>query len=362
VTPGDNPLVRGSVAVLSAADPGGPALLLGRQIVRESKTLQDLFLRVGEEGFDLPSALAEVLQEALGPEADAVALYLTDEYRQVGSSLLLISNETGRAFAKVTDADLYVPPAQAREGEGGIVFPASGLSSGAPRLKPQLEGAIVTRLFDQADDARALRSLAARLPGEPRHNDPRLRAATAAGRDGVVQLLSENLSEELRTTRRGSPGAFLRLLEATPGDASKGHPIVAMATTSIVDRLGKNLRHDPYRALLAALVSTLARSLADRLVSPIKSTSGLLDWQEVSPEGVWIVPPSEAFLLQRQGAEVLTVPSAVFVYHIPGPGIQVTYGTPEVRGGERSGRWQVGCSLPVFVEAPEGSIVAYALP
>jgi hypothetical protein len=97
-----------------------------------------------------------------------VAQYLADEYFQLGDAVLICDRTTGKAIARISDADMYQPPDQVRE--------SGNLAKPLPRLNPNLEGFLVSYIFEQERDRQLRADILATLPGTEflaEHGDPK---------------------------------------------------------------------------------------------------------------------------------------------------------------------------------------------
>lgn len=249
---------RIEVRVNTLAKPDRDLLMEARTVIRLEPQVQQVFTQARERGLGA-EALADALWVELTPHIEdynedslwQTCRYLADEYLQLGDHILLISTETGQAIARVSDEDVYVPAPVSRETEDGE---ETRLATPLPRLKPELEGAIVQYQFQKAQDQRVLASLTARTTSTEllrQEGDPRLLRATATGRKRLTEMLMDELPQ-LWGQQTGTPGEFLRLCQFKPATEEEKEPfqsLRARVITSVVDPLTSNLRHDPFTAL-----------------------------------------------------------------------------------------------------------------
>lgn len=311
---------EGSIEVASKAHPSAAGLLAARGAVDRSSLLQDMFRWSREEKWDksrLVGAILPVLAETLEAREDDVqqaAEYLVDEYEQIGNACLLISRDTGRAIARVTEEDVWQPPAVPREG-GQMAKPL-------PRLRPEIEGFLVRWQFDRERDRRIHAEMLARSTQTPllrEMGDRRLLPVTAGGRRQVFEQVRGALAGLLWTIG-GSAGAFLAKFDLRVDEPPTVYPVqsalscVGMARTRvpIVDPTTFNLSFDRVGQLQTSIGLAWAKEIA-REVSVLAYTGPLtpvrvgdLQPEDVDPTLLWVAGPDEAQAL-RAVAQAATV-------------------------------------------------------
>ncbi len=277
-----------------------------------------MFQQARSEGWTperLAGAITPELEQALECEPEAaieVAQYLADEFFQLGDSVLVCDRATGRAIARISDADMYQPPDQRRE-SGEIVRPL-------PRLNPNLEGFLVSYIFEQERDVALRTELAARLPRTEfltTENDPRLGAITRAGRLGIAQDVRAALPDVLEGVQGGAR-AFLGYFEhtATPReglDALPRRTAEARGRQNIVDSKAMNLRFSWEATIKARTGAGWVREMAAHVVNEARTrvrpdlrltvAHPLLAREHVEGYPFWIGDPATLRALQ-------TIPAA----------------------------------------------------
>jgi hypothetical protein len=308
-------LSRVDVKVLSHTNPSPGLLRLARVVVQQTPEISDLFKQARTEGRP-----ADWLKERLIPElkksfphddVQEEAGYLADEYTQIGDSILLVSAETGRALARITDDDLYQPAPVPRE-SGNMVLPAK-------RLKPEVESFIVQWAFDQGREREVLERLLERVPQTALlrdDGDSRLLFTSRAGR----RMLTSQVQSALPTLLASSTGMakafqdFFPLGKPSGGglDRIRGLKGFGISKYPIQDPTARNLRFDVRRAILGATATGWVRDLARQLASAAiqggrtKPATPFPEVIEGRTSGFWIATPNVAKLLQGR-ARVLPV-------------------------------------------------------
>jgi hypothetical protein len=232
--------------------------------------------------------------ECTPEEAIQVAQYLADEYFQLGDAMLVINRVTGRAVARFTDHDIWTPAPVPRE-DGSMAQPL-------PRLRPDLEGFLVSHYFDQAKDVERLARVQARYPQTLAlrdGGDPRLRVITRSGRASMIDDLRTSLPGLLDATK-GAAKLFLdhfEVRDTPPKGFMQLPPSVAVARSqqSIGDPLTFSLRHDGLRALAARIGTSWVREIARRVASAAEPRKPInmadLNWKTLEYADFWILPP-----------------------------------------------------------------------
>jgi hypothetical protein len=192
----------------TTANPRPDWLLQARADVRSDKDLQAVFIQAKAEDKS-PNWLADQVSTRLmarwegesPDQAAEAALFLADEYFQVAEGIHIVSAETGRIIATVSEDDIYQPAMVPREG-GGMATPL-------PRLDPNLEAFITTWTFEEGREKRILATLVERGHRAIAFDDPRLHPATRGGRSQIVRDVAEMTPEALLQGLGGTSAAFL---------------------------------------------------------------------------------------------------------------------------------------------------------
>jgi hypothetical protein len=246
--------------------------------VQHDQKVRATFQQAKKEGWTpekLAGAITPTLEEALECEPEAaieVAQYLADEFFQLGDAVLLCDRTTGRALARISDADMYQPPPQRREGSEALATPL-------PRLNPNLEGFLVSYIFEEARDRQMVEAIQARLPQTDflrEVGDRRLDAVTRVGRIRVADRVRETLPDILATVQ-GAGRAFLDLLRPIDS-ATDPHAVVlcpplprqraeTRGQQNIVDPRAMNLRFSWEATLRARIAAGWVREIAAQVVN-----------------------------------------------------------------------------------------------
>lgn len=309
--------------VISTAKPEADWLLQARRDINSDESLRDFFRRAREEGRDSDWIADNISVRLAGRwgsdrffDALEAATYLADEYLQLGEGIHIVSTETGKITATLSESDIYQPAPVPRE-SGGLAVPL-------PRIRPDLEGLLTTWSFErgreeQLTEALALRANQTDLLRE--EGDPRLRIATRSGRSEIVREIAEDTPRSLLERAGGSAAAFLRHFEirtAAP-DPSEGleevHGVAsAQSRMGIQDPLTTNLHHNRQGILRGVFAQAWAREMARRLsveahqrgsVPPVPSDQiGLSDF---SGTDMWVVSPDALQLVRELSEKQVTL-------------------------------------------------------
>lgn len=309
--------------IQTTASPATNWLLQGRADANRDLTLQALFreAKADERGADW---LAEVmanrflqLWEGQGTaEAPEVARYLADEYFQVSDGIHLVSKDTGKIIATVTEDDIYQPAMVPREG-GGMATPL-------PRLNPALEAFITTWTFEKGREERILHTLVERGVRALSLDDPRLHPATRSGRSQIVRDVAETTPEALLRGTGGTSAAFLQYFDLRT-DAPEGGSepdlegcIEAKSILNIGDQTTLNPHHDRRAMLRGVLpqgwVRGMGKSLAEAAHKRLEvATFERTDVPKELPGKFWIIPPEAIREFIRPTWTIMPVENAKIV-------------------------------------------------
>lgn len=317
----DNKLAKVNPQVNSLAQPEPGPLLAARQNIKRLPDAQAVFSKAREEDWtadQLTEALKPILEEHV--EADTpfaiehVARYLADEYFQIGDGILIVSTETGKAIAKVTEEDIWVPPPVPREG-GGMAQPL-------PRLRPELEGLLVEWTFNQ-DRERRLAAVLARRSHQTallrEEGDRRLLPVTRAGRKRIVEAIEALLPDLLPGQCQGLCREYLSHFEFRT-DEPKGLKSllrcvgIAKSVVPVHDPRGLNLRHDHYTAAAARITAQWTRDIARgvAVLARQEHQPQPIGYRDLKPENVqglfWTAEPNVVELLYKTAPGVSALP------------------------------------------------------
>jgi hypothetical protein len=305
-------LVRlGSIEALQAPQ-DRDALVRARVAIHASITLQKLFEQSDSEQWEterLASALSTGFASLELEVEPGVCRYLAEEHRSRNKELtLLVSAHTGLPVAQVPEDAIYVPEPVAREGTDALATPL-------PRLRPEIETAIVLRTNERAADPVLLTQLAARTHStvlQRTEGDLRFRIATRSGRKRLAERLREELPELLRD-HHGSIGrlfARCRLTGPIPEEHAIRFPVTLRghAALLVADALAMNYRHDSYRSAREKIRAGWGRALAKAVATIAHQTSPRAVTLEdpLLPEGLLIGSPDLASMARQ--LNVVAVP------------------------------------------------------
>jgi hypothetical protein len=300
--------------VISRASPDSADLLQARADIQSHAELQALFVsHKGAQLVDhLTTALRKIWPTGVGDPA-ATAQFIADEYEQIGpTGIHLISTETGRIAAVIREEDIYQPDMVPRE-SGNMARPL-------PRIRPELEAAIVTWFHDKDRDKAILEALAKRghqtaLLREM--GDPRLLVATKRGRRHIVTELGKLDPQLLLETTGGTAGAFLRYFEfgLPPVETTLTHLSGTVSTRSVMgvqDPTTTNLHHNRAASLRGALVQGWVREMAAIITRAAhgEQASTLLDMRTATtlPGDFWVAPPDMVRPFRKLNSKVVVFP------------------------------------------------------
>lgn len=359
--------------VESLAKPSVDWLLQGRAEIQRDEELKKLFLEDRSDEWKASMVASRLAGLWGGNIADAsqVAEYLVDERRQLGDGIYLVSSETGRVIAQLTEEDIYQPEPVPRT-TGELAVPL-------PRIDPGTEALIVTYQSEKGREERILSALAARANQtdlQREDGDSRLWVATRAGRVRIAQSLSENHPKRLLERAGGSAGAFLSHFDmtTTPPEGIVGVAVYLNATSTLQvnDPLTTNLSYDRLGSLRGVFAQGWVRELAKQLsLHANVSMSGrppVIISDGASPVirscEIWVMDPEVmlAFMKQDPKAGSMYIP-ANGAYTIGFSGKIGTLVVPDkfdLSSHEVHGRWEVSGGLDVTVYIPDWSIITVA--
>jgi len=360
----EHPLVqRLNPEVQTTANPERDWLLQLRCEINSDANLQEIFagVKAGQSPEDVAKAASSYLTEKWEGhvrEAYEAALYLANEYDQLGQGIHLVSTETGRIALTIGEKDIWQPPDVPREG-GGMATPL-------PRIRPDIESVLVTWTFENSREQDIVRALAARghqtdLLRE--EGDPRLLIATRAGRRSIVQGLVDFTPTTLLEAVGGTAGAFLRHLDlrttepvGTALEALSG-TVTARSKMTIADQTTVNLHHNRARTLQGALTQGWVREIARHLTHEVQKRSspvGQIMASELRPEHLgdlawfWVAPPELVSTIQNLRPNCTILPSegaALVGFLKPKVGALVVPGEFAAEHHERFDQWEVATHL-----------------
>jgi hypothetical protein len=345
-------LTRFTPEVRTLAKPSAGPLVAARGVVQRSPALRDLMhqAKVGGMSPDhLAGLMVPELERQLECEPEAaveVAQYLADEFFQLGDAVLICDRATGKAIARVTDEDMYQPPRQERM-SGRMADPL-------PRLNPNLEGFLVSYIFEEARDRELVAAIQARLPSTgflQGIGDPRLRPLTRGGRVGIAQDIRDALPTVLEAVQ-GACRTFLgyfvvdhhgghnEALDVGEFSALPRRTAEARGRQNVVDPKAMNLRFSWEATLRARTGTAWAREMASHLVEQARThvpahmnrgvvTYPLLTSEHVSGIPFWTGDAAACLAIQRIVSEGVRVSAHVQPTVLPCPSEQGCVGFQE---------------------------------
>jgi hypothetical protein len=347
--------------VRTLARPASVRLLAVRFELQRSPSLKALFIQAKAEAWAVEKLVdvilpgLEVTLEGTPEELRQAALYLADEYFQIGDALLIVSRDTGRAIARITEADIWEPSKQRRE-DGSLI-------KALPRLRPELEGFLIQWVFDQSHEAQVKADLAKRSTNTAflaQEGDPKLRVVTRTGRLEIVQQIRERAPEILGSLR-GLTKDFLDAFEIkTSEGAYVGSLIprsVAFCRTqmNIADQRAINLSFDVPTQQRSAIGSSWVREILRTIAlsHPYMKSLEYTSITESDLEGahLWAGNHSAVSVVKFPGKSILYIESERAVGFKPGKvGTLVLHPeTYNVRSREVVNRWEVAASVEFTV-------------
>jgi hypothetical protein len=307
---------RVNVEVLSKANPPSGLLRIVRSVIQSEAPLNELFIQdassitVGVNRELLISQLRE--RFPLEDGIEEVATYLADEYDQLGEGILLISNETGKAIAQITEEDYY-QPAPVPRGDGHMVERPLA-------IRPDIEAFIIHWRFENELDENVRGRVLARINQTEalrEEGDPRMLAISRGGRREIAQQI-ENAIPTIFSNPKGMVQEFLTRFPL--GVKPEGFDCTALKVNprsrirvSVQDPLATNLRFSSLTATMATIANSWVRDLARALLEAGQSrlgqsTLGLAEVVTQRGSGLWVAEPHLAMALQRMGCLALPVP------------------------------------------------------
>lgn len=334
-----------NVQVTSRANPSSGLLRRSREKIQEDPNLGGLFTMGVIDVETLTQRLREKLP--LDEGVEDVAQYLADEYAQLGDGILMISSETGRAIAKLSNEDFYQPAPVPREDGRMVARP--------PAVKPEVEAFITMWMFEDQLEHSVWERVLSRIiqtEGLRENGDSRLMTLSRSGRREIVGKIEQAIPN-LFNSPKGIVADFLQYFPiGVRPDSEQGYTRIQVHLSSlhrkfIQDPLAINLKYDPVSATTAAIATSWVRSLA----------SSILEYRDLNPrltlfeeavrgriEGLWVAEPNLAVTLQKNDCRALAVPGPEYLaIHVLAPAgiLELPLLEFGVHSREMHGRWTV---------------------
>jgi hypothetical protein len=334
-----------NVKVLSKADPEPGVLRRVREKIQEDSSLSSLFVN----GSIDEQVLAQLLHEKLPLDEgiEEVSQYIADEYAQLGDGILVISSETGRAIAKLTDADFYQPAPVPRE-DGRMV-------DRPPAIKPEVESFISMWRFEDQLEHRIRERVLSRITqteGLREDGDPRLLALSRGGRREIAGRVEQAIPTIFENPR-GIVEYFLQCFPiGNRPDSEHGYTRVQVHPSSlhrrpIQDSLATNLKYDQVTATTAVIATSWIRSLATAILEYPDLHPQQIQLEEAvqgRTDGIWIAESNLSIALSSYGCRTLAVPGPEYLaIYVPAPAgiLELPLLEFGIHSREIHGRWTI---------------------
>lgn len=259
----------------------------------------------------------------------------------------MISSETGRAIAKLTNEDFYQPAPVPRE-DGHLV-------ERSPIVKPEVEAFITMWRFEDQLESRVRERVLSRINQTERlreEGDPRLLTLSRGGR----REIAVKVEQAIPTIFENPKGIVEDFLQYFPiGDKPdqdhnytriQVHP-GSLQRRPIQDPLATNLKYDQLTATTAVIATSWVRSMASaileyRALSP--RVTSLEEAVQDRTDGLWIAEPNLAAALQKRGCRTLAVPGPDYVsvyVNSPAGILELPLLEFGIHSREMHGRWTI---------------------
>jgi hypothetical protein len=308
------------VEVISSARPNSNLLRSIRLLIPQSEPIRQVFLDAQAEP-ELDRSVKVDRQRLHGvlheiyphEEIGEVAEYLADEFEQLGDGILLVSTDTGKAVAKISEDSLYQASSVPRE-SGTMV--ERGLM-----IKPEIEAFLTYWSFENEREKNIRHQVLARLNQtdlQREEGDRRTLVLSKVGRRDIAQAVQDSIGEAFRN----SAGKALSLLDYFPVGGSMTEPCTPIkiilwsrVRRKVQDLLSTNPKYDALTATLAAVTSSWIRSIVSTLLK--EATSRKTEWPARSLDealedhgrgGMWFCEPNLARALLDHGCRVFAAP------------------------------------------------------
>ena len=208
-TPQIRNLANLNVEVITSANPDGGLLRIIREKIRQVPALSEVFSQANdnrqqEHPVVDRDRLTALLNEHYHEEGlDEVANYLADEYEQIGDGLLLISSETGRAIAKLTDDSYYAASPVPRE--------SGTMAERGIQLRPDIEAFLTQWTFENNREKQVRYQVLSKLNQnelQREEGDYRTLILSREGRRAITGRVQDAVGDSFRNPN-GPARAFL---------------------------------------------------------------------------------------------------------------------------------------------------------
>ena len=309
------------IEVVSSANPDPNLLRSIRLILPHNEQIRQVFLDAQQErDLDAPvrvdrQRLLGILHEVYPNEGiQDVSEYLADEFEQIGDGILLVSSDTGKAIAKISEGSLYEAAPVMRESgntvERGVM------------IRPDVEAFLSYWSFEQEREKCVRSKALARLNQtelQREEGDQRTLILSREGRRSIAQEVQNLVGESFK---KKSDSRYFSFLDYFPVGGSLSEPCTPVkiilwsrVQRKIQDQLTTNTKYDPLTATLAAVTSSWKRSIVSTLLK--ESSSRELEWpvggidealEDHGKGGMWFCEPNLARALLDRGCRVFAAP------------------------------------------------------
>lgn len=305
-----------NIEVVSSANPDSSLLRSIRQVIPQNDQIRQIFIDAqtdpdGPNKVDRQRLLGLLHEIYPHDEIGDVAEYLADEFEQIGDGILLISSDTGRAVAKVSEQSLYeaspVPRESGNMVERGVM------------IRPDVEAFLSYWSFENEREHNVRSQAIARLNQtdlQREEGDRRTLILSKEGRRTIAQEVQNSIGDAFKNPN----GPAQSLLDYFPiGKASFPFPNPCVPIKIIPwsrirrrvqDQLTVNPKYDALTATLASVTSSWTRSIVSTLLQ--EASLRELEWPQGSLDAVleehsggrWFAEPNLARALLDRGCRV----------------------------------------------------------
>jgi hypothetical protein len=331
------------VDIVTTSDPNPAALRFARLCIQQHQDVAEAFSEGTLDKEYLGAALCRYFPEDELCHVGQVVQYLVDEHEQIGGDgvIMLLNPTTGKAMARLTSEDFYVPAPVPRE-DGTMV-------KRTLQVKPELLGLITQYQHDKGRDDSLQETMLSRIPTLlPEVAKRQTLFVTQRGRKEVASLIHERLGgiiEGAWGIAKALFDDFPRVAEPLPdGPWGRDFELTAESKVGVQDLLSRNLKFDPVSGATASIATGWARLIGVELLS-YATTFGDSLWaseEELSQEGLYISGPETSKKILGQTL-VCSAPEGIAVY-LTGPVGNLYLRDYETQYREVHEKWTLKCT------------------
>jgi len=305
------------IEVVSSANPDPNLLRSIRLVLPQNEQVRQVFIdahvdRDINEPLKVDRQRLHGLLHEIYPheEISEVAEYLADEFEQIGDGILLVSSDTGKAIAKISEDSLYETSAVPRE-SGNMV-------ERGVMIRPDVEAFLSYWTFENDREKGTRSQVLARLNQtelQREEGDRRTLSLSRSGRRSIAQSVQDSIGAAFKDSKNPH---FLSLLDYFPVGKPLEDPCTpikiilwSQVRRKIQDQLTVNSKYDILTATLAAVTSSWTRSIVSTLLK--EATSRETSWpvggldealEDHGSGGMWFCEPNLARALLDRGCRV----------------------------------------------------------